>query len=87
MQQKQRDLPCLKKRCGVLHYNKVLSAGNLILSDVANVLCQKRLRLMLAWYPQCEKAQREGKRESRAVQLSTSTSRSGGSDLHATPTV
>lgn len=44
--------------CSVLHDNKVLSAGNLILSDVANALCQKRLRLMLALSPLCEKSAR-----------------------------
>ena len=82
---------CLaSNRCSVLHYNKVLSAGNLISSDVANALCQKRLRLMLAWSPLSEKA---GEREESsspphppASYAYTTASQSGGSDLHATPT-
>ena len=44
-----REICLGSNRRGTLRYNKVLSAGNLISSDVANALCQKRLRLMLAW--------------------------------------
>lgn len=43
-----REICLGSNRRSVLRYNKVLSAGNLISSDVANALCQKRLRLMLA---------------------------------------
>lgn len=43
-----REICLGSNRRSVLRYNKVLSAGNLISSDLANALCQKRLRLMLA---------------------------------------
>lgn len=72
-----REICLGSNRRSVLRYNKVLSAGNLISSDVANALCQKRLRLMLALPrpPRKKKRRKVGQTELNAAQLATSARR------------
>lgn len=90
-----REICLGSNRRSVLRYNKVLSAGNLISSDVANALCQKRLRLMLALPRPPRKKKKKswadwaerGSPHPPAGYAYTAASQSGGSDLHATPTI
>lgn len=71
-----REICLGSNRRSALRYNKVLSAGNLISSDVANALCQKRLRLMLALPRFREKKKRKvGQTELNAAKLATSARR------------
>ena len=95
-----REICLGSNRRSALRFNKVLSAGNLISSDVANALCQKRLRRMLA-LPRHRQKKKKKKKEKLGIlsrtryssphppagHAYTAASQSGGSDLHAAPTI